>query len=177
MNCRQATHPILLVFWVPERNRLASEIDGNQSCCEGGGSGSRWRLAVRRGALGGVCSLANTKARSAWRHRKFRQVIVAAVVKTKALSARRYVSPAKRSESDSAWRYVSPARRFYYSNIGVLDFVGVIYKAYGDASKGLKHVVFLELRLGITSLELWLGMADEHEELLSCGSGWRVLSV
>ncbi|QCD88052.1 hypothetical protein DEO72_LG3g2592 [Vigna unguiculata] len=22
MNCRQATHPILLVFWVPERNRL-----------------------------------------------------------------------------------------------------------------------------------------------------------
>ena len=33
---------------------------------------------------------------------------------------------------------------------------------------GLKHVVFLEL---------WLGMADEHEELLSCGFGWLVLSV
>jgi len=33
-------------------------------------------------------------------------------------------------------------------------------------------VVFLELWLGITSLELWLGMADEHEEPLSCGSGW-----
>jgi len=40
---------------------------------------------------------------------------------------------------------------------------------------GVKHVVFLELWLGITSLELWLGMADEHEEPLSCGSGWRVL--
>jgi len=29
----------------------------------------------------------------------------------------------------------------------------------------------------MTSLELWLGMADEHEELLSCGSGWQVLRV
>jgi len=29
----------------------------------------------------------------------------------------------------------------------------------------------------MTSLELWLGMADEHEELLSCGSGWQVLPV
>ena len=76
----------------------------------------------------------------------------------------------------SAWRYVSPARRFYYSNIGVVDSVGVIYKAFGDASKvGL--LVFLELWLGITSLELWLRMADEHEEPLSCGSGWRVLPV
>ena len=42
---------------------------------------------------------------------------------------------------------------------------------------GVKHVAFLELWLRITSLELRLGMADEHEELLSCGSGWRVLSV
>jgi len=39
---------------------------------------------------------------------------------------------------------------------------------------GVKQVVFLELWLGIASLELWLGMADEHEEPLSCGSGWRV---
>ena len=31
-------------------------------------------------------------------------------------------------------------------------------------------MTFLKLWLGITSLELWLGMADEHEELLSCGS-------
>ena len=131
-------------------------IDSPSDNVETGGSGSRWRLAVRRGALGGVCSLANTKARSTWRHRKFRQVIVAAVVKTKALSVRRYVSPAKRSGSDSACRYVSPARRFYCSNISVLDFVGVIYKAYGDASKvGL--LVFLELWLGTYSL--------------SCGSG------
>jgi len=42
---------------------------------------------------------------------------------------------------------------------------------------GVKHVVFLELWLGIAYLELWLGMADEHEEPLSCGSGWRVLPV
>jgi len=42
---------------------------------------------------------------------------------------------------------------------------------------GVKHVVFLKLWLGMTSLKLWLGIADEHEELLSCGSGWRVLPV
>jgi len=42
---------------------------------------------------------------------------------------------------------------------------------------GVKHVAFLELWLGIVSLELWLEMVDEHEELLSCGSGWLVLSV
>jgi len=42
---------------------------------------------------------------------------------------------------------------------------------------GLKHVAFLGLWPGMTSLELWLGIADEHEELLSCGSGWRVLSM
>ena len=42
---------------------------------------------------------------------------------------------------------------------------------------GVKHVTFLKLWLVMTSLELWLEMADEHEELLSCGSGWRVLLV
>ncbi|QCD99733.1 hypothetical protein DEO72_LG7g1018 [Vigna unguiculata] len=42
---------------------------------------------------------------------------------------------------------------------------------------GVKHVTFPELWLGIASLELWLGMADEHEELLSCGSGWRVFPI
>jgi len=42
---------------------------------------------------------------------------------------------------------------------------------------GVKHVAFLELWLKMASLELWLEMADEHEELLSCGSGWRVLLV
>jgi len=41
----------------------------------------------------------------------------------------------------------------------------------------VKHVAFLKLWLRMTSLELWLEMADEHEELLSCGSGWRVLPV
>jgi len=38
-------------------------------------------------------------------------------------------------------------------------------------------VAFSGLWLEMTSLELWLGIADEHEELLSCGSGWRVLPV
>ena len=42
---------------------------------------------------------------------------------------------------------------------------------------GVKHVAFLELWLGMASLELWLVMAGEHEELLSCGSGRRVLPV
>ena len=42
---------------------------------------------------------------------------------------------------------------------------------------GVKDVVFLELWLRIASLELWLGMADEHEEPLSCGSDWRLLPV
>jgi len=42
---------------------------------------------------------------------------------------------------------------------------------------GVKHVTFLELWLEMESLELWLEMADEHEEFLSCGSGWQVLPV
>jgi len=31
-----------------------------------------------------------------------------------------------------------------------------------------KHVAFLELWLGMKSLELWLGMVDENEESFSC---------
>jgi len=42
---------------------------------------------------------------------------------------------------------------------------------------GVKHVAFYGLWPGMTSLELWLGIADEHEELLSYGSGSQVLSV
>ena len=66
----------------------------------------------------------------------------------------------------------------------------MIYKASSGALKvgllvslklwlgiGVKNMVFLELWLGITCLELWLRMADEHEEPLSCGSGWQVLPV
>ncbi|QCE00196.1 hypothetical protein DEO72_LG7g1483 [Vigna unguiculata] len=48
---------------------------------------------------------------------------------------------------------------------------------YNCVLQGVKHVAFYELWLRMTSLELWLGIADEHEELLSCGSGWRVLPV
>ena len=36
---------------------------------------------------------------------------------------------------------------------------------------------FLELWLGMTSLELWLKMTDGHKHSLSCGSDWRVLPV
>jgi len=38
-------------------------------------------------------------------------------------------------------------------------------------------MAFLELWLRMTSLELWLGMADDPEELLSCSLGWRVLPM
>jgi len=38
-------------------------------------------------------------------------------------------------------------------------------------------MAFYGLWLRITSLELWLRIADEHEELLSCGSGWRLRPV
>jgi len=35
---------------------------------------------------------------------------------------------------------------------------------------GEKHVTFLELWLRMTSLELWLEIADEHKESLRYGS-------
>jgi len=38
-------------------------------------------------------------------------------------------------------------------------------------------MAFYGLWPGMTALELWHGIADEHEEPLSCGSGWRVLPV
>jgi len=41
----------------------------------------------------------------------------------------------------------------------------------------IKHVAFYGLWPAMTSFELWLGIADEHEEPLSGGSGWRVLPV
>ncbi|QCD93097.1 hypothetical protein DEO72_LG5g1168 [Vigna unguiculata] len=39
----------------------------------------------------------------------------------------------------------------------------------------IKHVAFYGLWPAMTSFELWLRIADEHEEPLSGGSGWRVL--
>jgi len=42
---------------------------------------------------------------------------------------------------------------------------------------GVKHVAFYGLWPGITSFEMWLGIADEHDEPLSGSSGWRVLPV
>jgi len=41
----------------------------------------------------------------------------------------------------------------------------------------VKHVAFYGLWPRMTFLELWLGIADEHEEPLSCGSSWWVLPV
>ena len=42
---------------------------------------------------------------------------------------------------------------------------------------GVKHVAFYGLWPGMTSLELWFGIADEQEEPLSFCSCWRVLLV
>jgi len=53
----------------------------------------------------------------------------------------------------------------------------VVYEALGETLRMNFVVAFLELWLGMTSLELLLGMADGHEQSLSCGSYWRVLSV
>jgi len=71
------------------------------------------------------------------------------------------------------WNCMRDLQAFWWSFKG--GIAGVPWVVARD--RGLKHVVFLELWLGIASFELWLGMADEHEELLSCGSGWRVLSM
>ncbi|QCD86084.1 hypothetical protein DEO72_LG3g605 [Vigna unguiculata] len=53
----------------------------------------------------------------------------------------------------------------------------LVKKKWVACFEWVKHVEVLELWLGMTSLELWFGIEDEHEELLSCGSGWRVLPV
>jgi len=76
-----------------------------------------------------------------------------------------------------AWRLKSNARRYCRGRNYVLITADVRdLQSFGDTSKvGL--LAFLELWLKMTSLELCLRMADEHEELLSCGSGWRVLPV
>jgi len=79
----------------------------------------------------------------------------------------------------------------FYTTCGLFLWMCVIYEALGDTlrmefvvvslevwlkTEG-KHVAFLELWLEMASLELWLGMTDGHEDSLSCGSDWRVLSV
>ncbi|QCD87177.1 hypothetical protein DEO72_LG3g1711 [Vigna unguiculata] len=90
-----------------------------------------------------------------------------------------------------AWWYVSTAKRFgsairlaaWEQGQAIMQMPDLHFVALDNVFLKLwlgirvKHVAFLGLWLKMTSLELWLGMADEHEELLSCGSGWRVLSV
>ena len=61
---------------------------------------------------GGVCSLVNTKAHGARRQRKSCQMIVAAVVKTKAISTWRYVSPAGDLETATPGRTCPPPGDF-----------------------------------------------------------------
>ena len=56
--------------------RLAVVIDPRGDNIETGGSESRWRLAVRRGAPGRVYNSVNPKARGAWRQRMSRQAIL-----------------------------------------------------------------------------------------------------
>ncbi|QCE14495.1 hypothetical protein DEO72_LG11g1496 [Vigna unguiculata] len=93
-----------------------------------------------------------------------------------ALGIWRYATPTRRSGS---WQRLAARvpRQAIYSAAALSFIYGfVIYSASSDALR-VTLLVFLELWLGITSLELWLGMADGHEELLSCGSGWRVLPV
>jgi len=101
-----------------------------------------------------------------------------------------YATPARRSGSWQRLAARVPRQAIYTAAALSFDYELVIYSASSDAlgvgllvflelwlGIGVKRVVFLELWLGITSLELWLGMADEHEEPLSCGSGWQVLLV
>ena len=67
-----------------------------------------------------------------------------------------YATPARRSGSWQRLAARVPARRFLLLQLGVVDFVGILYKAFSDALKvGL--LVFLEL---------WLRTYP-----LSCGSG------
>ena len=69
-----------------------------------------------------------------------------------------------------------PRQTIYTAAALSFDYEFVNYNVSSDALRvGL--LVFLELWLRIASLELWLGMADEHEEPLSCGLGGRVLPV
>ncbi|QCD83753.1 hypothetical protein DEO72_LG2g4100 [Vigna unguiculata] len=84
----------------------------------------------------------------------------------KALGAWWYVSPTKRSGSvvRPVTRELRQAIRLLQIRFDCLEVRGL--QGFGDTSK---------LWLGMISLELWLGMADEHEELLSCDSGWRML--
>ncbi|QCD85905.1 hypothetical protein DEO72_LG3g426 [Vigna unguiculata] len=57
--------------------------------------------------------------------------------------------------------------------VGLLVFHGSWPGTYPwvVAQDRVKHVAFRGLWLGMTSLELWLGIANEYEEPVSCGSG------
>jgi len=150
------------------------------------GSGSAWRLAVRVVLPGEVCNV--SVLLGAWR--------LAACVPRQAVW--KHISP---SGSTAALGYNTMAKAWIALDVrdlqcfddilkvGLLDIPLVVARNMSLElwlGIGVKHVAFLELWLGMTSLELWLGMAslalwlemaDEHEEPLSCGSGWRVLLV
>jgi len=107
-------------------------IDPPSDNVETGGSRSRWRFAIRWGAPGKVCSSVNTKARGAWRQRKFRQAIVAVVVMTKALSTWRLAVRVPRQAIGKRQRLVVHVSRQAISlqQIGVmLVMMCVIYMA------------------------------------------------
>jgi len=69
------------------------------------------------------------------------------------------------------WLYVCVLQGFYDTSMARNVSLELWFRI------GVKQVTFLELWLEMTSFELWLGVADEHEELLSSGSGWQVLPV
>ena len=109
-------------------------------------------------------------------------------VEFEALCAWQYATPVRRSGSWQRLAARVPRQAILLLQLGVVDFIECSTRLLVIALKvgllvflelwlriGVKHVVFLELWLEIAYLELWLGMADEHEEPLSCGSDWRVL--
>ena len=88
----------------------------------------------------------------------------------------RHTSPVRRSE-----KHVAPSNSWVVSgDIGEAKVFCLFWCAcstrrwwfFEGQLAGVPWVVAQNV-----SLELSLGMADEHKELLSCGSGWRVLPV
>jgi len=121
--------------------------------------------------------------------RKSRLAIVVVAVKTKALSAWRYVSPFKRFGSGSAWRYVSHIRRFccnrlvlcllwYAWSIRLIGYLkgrlaGIPWVELGI---GVKHMAFLELS-SEWHPSSWARDGGWTRGTLELSSGCRVLPV
>ncbi|QCE03769.1 hypothetical protein DEO72_LG8g1795 [Vigna unguiculata] len=158
-----------------ERDKTASKFEGDHYAGAVRLGNARnpcaaWRRGACRQALsrqlkppGDSQYTSGSGVSGAWRRGRFRQANGTTTVTSRSVGAGR--------RSGSWQRLAARVPRQAIYTAAALSFV------YEFVIYGVKHVVFLELWLGIASLELWLGMADEHEEPLSCGSGWRVLPV